>query len=304
MLDGVLTVIAATDSEMAIETAIAAMRHELIGVGARVDQPDWLAPQKACDLFFAGVSLHDVDARMRKLIAERFPGAKLDLVVQEAADRRKRLIVADLESTLIENEMLDDLADFIGARDKVAEITRLAMNGEIDFVAALKSRVALFKDLPETALAAAATGIRLMPGAAVLVATLRAHGAFVALATGGFSVFVRCVQTRLEFDAVFANELIVDGGRLTGEAREPILTREGKRDALTSLAAKRDIPLRLTLAVGDGANDLPMLKAAGLGVAFHAKPAVAERAVHRIDHCDLTALLYAQGYRRAEFAAV
>ena len=178
------------------------------------------------------------------------------------------------------------------------------MNGEIDFAAALKSRVALLKDLPEAALKEAATGIRLMPGAAVLVATLRAHGAYVALATGGFSVFVRHLQTRLEFDAVFANELIVDGGRLTGEVREPILTRESKRDALTSLAAKQDIPLGSMLAVGDGANDLPMLETAGLGVAFRAKPVVAKRAVHRIDHCDLTALLYAQGYRAAEFSAV
>jgi phosphoserine phosphatase len=304
MLDGVLTLIASNGGEMLVETAIAALRDDLSSVGARVGQSDWLAPHKACDLFFADAALHHVEARVRKHIAERFPGAKLDLFVQEATDRRKRLVVADLESTLVENEMLDDLADFIGARNKVAEITRQAMNGEIDFTAALRSRVALFKDLPETALQEAAVGIRLMPGASVLVATLRAHGAFVALATGGFSFFVRHVQTRLKFDAVFANELIVDGGRLTGEAREPILTREGKRDALISLAAKRDIPLCSTLAVGDGANDLPMLEAAGLGVAFHAKPAVAERAVHRIDHCDLTALLYAQGYRAAEFAAV
>jgi phosphoserine phosphatase len=304
MFDSVLTLIAAPGGEMAIESAVAATRDELAGLGALIGQSDWLSPHKACDLFFTGVGLRQIDASMRKMLAKRFPDAKLDFVVQEAACRRKLLMVADLESTLIENEMLDDLADLIGARDKVAEITRGAMNGEINFTAALKSRVALLKDLPEAALKEAAAGIRLMSGAAVLVATLRAHGAYVALATGGFSVFVRHVQTRLEFDAVFANELIVDGGRLTGEAREPILAREGTRDALTSLAAKRDSPLGSTLAVGDGANDLPMLEAAGLGVAFRAKPAVAERAVHRIDHCDLTALLYAQGYRAAEFSAV
>lgn len=304
MIDGVLTLIAATDGEMLIETAIAAMRDELTSVGVRVGQADWLVPRKACDLFFADVALHHVDAKARRLIADQFPGAKLDLVVQETADRRKRLVVADLESTLIENEMLDELADFIGARDKVAEITRQAMNGEIDFVTALKTRVALFKDLPETALAEAAAGIRLMPGASVFVATSRAHGARVALATGGFSVFARHVRTWLEFDAVFANELVVDGGRLTGEVREPILTCEGKREALIGFAAEKDIPLRLTLAIGDGANDLPMLEAAGLGVAFHAKPLVAERSAHRLDYCDLTALLYAQGYRAAEFAAV
>ena len=122
-------------------------------------------------------------------------------------------------------------------------------------------------------------------------------------ATGGFNCFVRHVQKGLDFDAVFANELVVDGGKLTGEVREPILTREDKLDALTSLAAKRDIPLRLTLAVGDGANDLSMLQAAGLGVAYHAKPAVAERVAHRLDYCDLTGLLYAQGYRASEFVA-
>ncbi len=304
MFDSVLTLIAVPAGDMAIESAVAAARDELGGLGALVGEADWLMPHKACDLFFAGVDLRQVGNSLRKLLAERFPDARLDLVVQEAADRRKLLMVADLESTLIENEMLDDLADFIGARDNVAEITRRAMDGEIDFAAALKSRVALLKDLPEAALKEAAAGIRLMPGAATLVATLRAHGAYVALATGGFSVFVRHVQTRLEFDAVFANELIVDGGRLTGKAREPILTREGKKDALISLAAKRDIPLRSTLAVGDGANDLPMLEAAGLGVAFRAKSLVAKQAVHRIDYCDLTALLYAQGYRAAEFAAV
>ena len=141
---------------------------ELTGVGARVGQADWLAPRKACDLFFTDVALHDVGARTRRIIAERFPGASLDFVVQQAVDRRKRLVVADLESTLIENEMLDELADFIGVRDKVAEITWRAMNGEIDFVTALKARVALFKDLPEAALGEAAAGIRLMPGACVL----------------------------------------------------------------------------------------------------------------------------------------
>jgi phosphoserine phosphatase len=304
MLDSVLTLIAATDGETMIEAAALAAHDALAGLGARVDQPDWLAPRKACDILFSDIARYRAGARTRKLIAKRFPGAKLDLVVQEAADRRKRLVVADLESTLIENEMLDELADFIGVRDKVAEITRQAMNGEIDFVTALKTRVALFKDLPEAALGEAAAGIRLMPGAAVFVATSHAHGAYVALATGGFSVFARHVRTRLEFDAVFANELVVDGGRLTGEVREPILTREGKREALISLAAEQDIPLRLTLAIGDGANDLPMLEAAGLGVAFHAKPSVTERSAHRLDYCDLTALLYAQGYRAGEFAAV
>lgn len=304
MVDCTVTLIAATEGETLIETAAATAREALVSLGARVGQPDWLAPRKAFDLFFADIALELADVRMRALIAERFPGAKLDLVVQQAADRRKRLVVADLESTLIENEMLDELADFIGVRDKVAEITRQAMNGEIDFATALKTRVALFKGLPETALGEASARIRLMPGASVLVATSRAHGAHVAVVTGGFSVFARHVQTLLDFDAVIANELIIEGGRLTGTVREPILTREGKKAALIDLAAERGVPRRLTLAIGDGANDLPMLEASGLGVAFHAKPAVADRARTRVNYCDLTALLYAQGYRATEFAAV
>ncbi len=303
MADSVLTLIAAADGETLIEAAARDARDSLAALGARVDQPDWLAPRKACDLFFSGLARDLARVGLRELIAERFPGAKLDLVVQERADRRKRLVAADLESTLIENEMLDELADLIGVRDKVAEITRRAMNGEIDFAVSLKTRVGLFKDLPETLLAEAAARIRLMPGASIFVATLRAHGAHVALVTGGFGVFARHVGTLLRFDAVVSNEILAEGGRLTGTVREPILTREGKRTALTSLAAEQGVPLRLTLAIGDGANDLPMLEAAGLGVAFRAKPAVAEHARNRVDYCDLTAILYAQGFRASEFAA-
>jgi phosphoserine phosphatase len=304
MFHYVVTLIAGMDDATLIGSVADSVKDVLVELGALVSQPDWLAPRKACDLFFSGAAIDQAAARVRMVIAEKYPDARMDFIVQETGDRRKRLVVADLESTLIENEMLDELADFIGVRDKVAEITRQAMNGEIDFVTALKNRVALFKDLPETVLAEAAGAIRLMPGASVFVATSRAHGAYVALATGGFNVFARHVRTLLEFDAIFANELVVDGGRLTGKVREPILTREGKREALISLAAEQDIPLCLTLAIGDGANDLPMLEAAGLGVAFHAKPFVAERSAHRLDYCDLTALLYAQGYRTAEFAAV
>jgi phosphoserine phosphatase len=304
MFHYVLTLIAGMDDATLIGSVADSVKDVLVELGAPVSQPDWLAPRKACDLFFSGAAIDQAAARVRMVIAEKYAGARMDFILQETADRRKRLVVADLESTLIENEMLDELADFIGVRDKVAEITRQAMNGEIDFVTALKTRVALFKDLPEAVLAEAAAGIRLMPGASVFVATSRAHGACVALATGGFSVFARHVRTRLEFDAIFASELVVDGGRLTGEVREPILTREGKREALISLAAEQHIPLCSTLAIGDGGNDLPMLEAAGLGVAFHAKPLVAERSAHRLDYCDLTALLYAQGYRAAEFTAV
>jgi phosphoserine phosphatase len=209
-------------------------------------------------------------------------------------------LVADLESTLIENEMLEEIADPLGLRDHVAAITHRAMNGEIDFAAALRERVALLKGLPASVLDEAGRRIRIMPGARALVATMRAHGAFCAVVTGGFGIYARRIRGELGLDAAFANELEVADGRLTGTVREPILGREQKLAALTRLAAERTISLAAALAVGDGANDLAMIGAAGLGVAFHAKPAVAAQACVRIDHCDLTALLYAQGYRASE----
>ena len=298
----VLTLIAAIDDKELMEALVTRVEELLLELGARPDEPDWLAPGKACDVFFSTVPPEYAAAPVRTLIADGFSNAKVDVIIQETSDRRKRLIVADLESTLIENEMLDELAEFIGAKAKVSEITRRAMNGEIDFATALKERVGLFAGLPVPVLFEAAKRIRLMPGAAVFIATAKAHGAYVAIVTGGFTFFARQVQAMLNIDAVLANELIVEDGKLTGAVREPILTRDEKRAALLSLAAQQGVPLRSTLALGDGANDLPMLDAAGLGVAFHAKPAVVEQARVHVDHGDLTSLLYAQGYRISEFA--
>lgn len=287
----------------AIAAAAAISADALRALGAEAGEADWLAPDQACDLFFEGPAPDGVAAAVRRSVAERLPHARLDFFVQRAEGRRKRLIVADLESTLIQNEMLDELAELIGVKAKVAEITRRAMNGEIDFAEALKSRLALFAGLPEAELARAAAKIRLTPGARTLVATARAHGAAVALVTGGFAYFVRHVQAMLTLDAVIANDLVIEAGKLTGEVREPIVTKEGKETALRRLAAERDLPLSLTLAVGDGANDVPMLKTAGLGVAFHAKPAVVQEVDNRIDFGDLTGLLFAQGFRAEEFVA-
>jgi phosphoserine phosphatase len=256
----------------------------------------WLSPGEACD-----VPLEPTDAPAAEALARQaIGGAPIDTVVQPAEGRRKRILVADMESTIIENEMLDELADFIGLRAHVAEITRRAMNGELDFVGALTERVALLKGLPASLIDQAATRIRIMPGASELVATMRAAGAVTALVSGGFTVFAERVGVALGFDRVVANRIDIADGRLLGTVQPPIATSATKRDTLLALARECGVAAGDTLAVGDGANDLPMLLEAGLGIAFHAKPSVAAASGHRIDHADLTALLYAQGYRREE----
>ncbi|MBV8654352.1 MAG: phosphoserine phosphatase SerB [Alphaproteobacteria bacterium] len=292
--------IAPTAAQPRINDAVASVRAALDDLGGRPGPVDWLAPGTACDIFFAGLDPDQADAASRRALADAFTDLPIDLVVQPAEGRRKKLLLADMESTIIENEMLDELADFLGLKAEVAEITRQAMNDEIDFTAALDARVALLKGLPAATLDTAARRIRVMPGAAALVATMRAQGATAALVSGGFRVFTGLVRAKLGFDLDIANELVMADGRLAGTVRRPIVTRETKLDSLKTLSAERNLPLSATVAVGDGANDLPMLGAAGLGVAFRAKPTVAARARTRIDHGDLTALLYAQGYRAGE----
>ena len=287
----VITLIAGRDTEGLLAGRVTAVRSAL-----PAGSPDWLATGRACDLV-----LRDGDAAKAEALARQAIGdAAIDVLVQPAEGRRKRILVADLESTIIENEMLDELADFVGLRPHVAEITRRAMNGELDFAAALKERVALLKGLPATVLDEAAGRIRLMPGARPLLATLRAAGVRTALVSGGFTVFVERIAAELGFDRVSANRLDITDGQIAGTVALPILTRETKRDTLLQMAQDAGVPLSATLAVGDGANDLPMLEAAGLGIAFHAKPAVSAASRWRLDHADLTGILYAQGYRQEE----
>jgi phosphoserine phosphatase len=287
-----MTVIAGHRAAGALTDLVAGLAVALPLAGT----PEWLAPGTACDLRLAGIAREAADAAARQAIG----GAAIDVLVQPSAGRRKRVLVADLEATIIENEMLDELADFIGRRAHVAEITRRAMNGEIDFAAALAERVVLLKGLPESLLTEAASRIRLTPGARALIATARAAGVRTALVSGGFTVFAERVAGDLGFERVVANRLEIAGGRIAGTVAAPIVTGDTKRDTLLALAEECAVSRSATLAVGDGANDLPMLAAAGLGIAFHAKPAVAAAARWRIDHADLTALLYAQGYRQSE----
>jgi phosphoserine phosphatase len=231
-------------------------------------------------------------------------GSPVDAIAQDAAGRRKRLLIADMDSTMVTSETLDELAGEAGLKDEISAITRRAMNGELDFEGALRERVGMLKGLALEALERTWTSTALMPGAEELVATMRAHGARCALVSGGFTFFTGRVAERLGFHEHYSNTLLHEGGRLTGQVGEPILGRNAKLVTLKRLAAEEGIDLEASLAVGDGANDLDMLGAAGLGVAFKAKPVVAAAARARVDHADLRALLFAQGYRVEAFRGV
>jgi phosphoserine phosphatase len=230
-------------------------------------------------------------------------GTFVDAIATPTEGRRKALLVADMDSTIVTGETLDELADFAGLKDRIAAITARAMNGELDFKAALRERVAMLQGLPLDALERTWQRVRLTPGARELVATMRAHGAYAALVSGGFSFFTSRVAALCGFDLHRSNTLLDDGAALLGRVGEPILDRDTKLATLTGLAAERGLELSATLAVGDGANDLDMLSAAGLGVAYRAKPIVAATARARVDHADLRALLFAQGYRAQEIVA-
>jgi phosphoserine phosphatase len=261
----------------------------------------WLESGVAADIAFIPPGAADqrqVADHLRAALA----AAPLDVAVQPLAHRRKKLLVADMDSTMIGQECIDELADLVGLRAHVSAITERAMRGEIAFEPALRERVALLKGLPASVVdEVIANRITLMSGARALIGTMRAHGAHTVLVSGGFSLFTRTIAGMIGFDENHANTLLVENQTLTGFVEEPILGREAKLDTLLEVARYLQLPLEDTMAVGDGANDLSMLGRAGLGVAYHAKPAVAAAAAVRIDHGDLTALLYLQGYRRDEF---
>ena len=297
-MEHVLTLIGNPEKRALSGEVVAAAQVSLQRQGIATGAADWLAPGIAVDLPYQGLpALSGIGTELRRDLA----AFAVDMALQPAAGRRKALLVADMESTIIENEMLDELADFVGLRAKVTEITRRAMNGELDFAGAVRERVALLKGLPASVLDESLQRVRLMGGARELVATMRANDAYCALVSGGFGFFTGRVRQMIGFDFDQANEIDIADGKLSGTVREPILDKNAKRAALERLAGERRLPLTATLAVGDGANDLPMLKAAGLGVAFHAKPVVAAEVETRIAHGDLTALLYLQGYRHSEF---
>jgi len=270
--------------------------------------PVWLDPGIAVDIPFAGSQEHK-ETNGKRALADRvraaLAGVGADVVLQPMSGRRKRLFLADMDSTMIGQECIDELADYAGVKPQVAAITERAMRGEIEFASALRERVALLKGLPAAVIdEVIAKRIRLTPGARTLVATLRKNGVYTCLVTGGFTLFTQRIAALIGFHENHANTLIVDGrGRLTGEVAEPIFGRDAKLATLMELTRRLAIAPEATLVAGDGANDIAMIQAAGLGVAYHAKPNVAKAAAARIDHGDLTALLYAQGYRREEFVS-
>ncbi len=278
---------------------VTSARWALEDAGAAGGEPEWLSPQVACDIPFAGGD----PGRAREAVKTSVGRLPVDVVVTGAQNRRKQLLVADMESTIIRNEMVDDLAVLLGVGDTVRRITQQAMNGEIPFRKALAVRVDMLGGLEKEFLQAFCYRIEFTPGARTLVRTMRKQGALAALVSGGFRIYSEYVRQECGFDIDVANDVVVDGGVLTGKLVQPVLGAQGKREAMDAFLGDRGLVRDDALAVGDGANDIPMLKAAGAGVAFRAKPGAAAAAQHRIDHGDLTALLYLQGYRRDEFAA-
>lgn len=263
-------------------------------------KPDWLAPDIACDIPFESADRAATEADIRKTLA----ADAIDIVTQPAMHRRKMLLVADMDSTIIQQECIDELADELGIKPQIAAITERAMRGEIEFEPALIERVGLLKGLDLAALDRVYKNrIVETPGGRSLTATMRAHGATCALVSGGFTFFTKRVADAVGFNINQANELIFENDRLTGDVARPILGRQAKIEALTSLREELKLAPESTMAVGDGANDLGMIGEAGLGIAFHAKPVVAEAADARINHTDLTALLYIQGYHASEIIA-
>jgi phosphoserine phosphatase len=274
-----------------------------------------LAPGIAADLAFDPGDLDDPNVAplgedilihdYRNALIAKLGDKPVDVVVQPVAHRRKKLLLADMDSTMIAQECIDELADYVGLKPEVAAITERAMRGELPFEPALRERVALLKGLPlGTIDEIVEKRLDLTPGGRELIATMRANGAWCALVSGGFTVFTSAIAGKLGFDEHRANRLVIADEKLAGTVEEPIVGREAKYAALIELRERHGLAIEETLAVGDGANDLAMLGEAGLGVAYHAKPSVAEAAGARIDHADLTALLYIQGYARADFAEI
>jgi len=278
-------------------TLVEQAADQLRQMGATVGDPVWLSESEACDILFSRLETRSCEMALRST----FAGTRLDMALQPVDGRRKKLLLADMDSTIVTSETLDELADYAGLKQQISAITERAMNGEILFRDALTERVAMLKGLDADTLARTMERITYTPGAGTLVRTMSANGAYTALASGGFRYFTGRVRDALGFDFEIGNDIGIEDGRFTGEVQGDIVTKAVKRETLIMLADQQGIDISETMAVGDGANDLPMITTAGTGVAYHAHKVVVDSAPFRIDHAGLEALLFMQGYRRAEF---
>ena len=277
------------------EGDVSALADRLAASGASSVSRHWIEPGSACDLGFEG------DPLAARTVLEGAVSS-IDVIVQKTAESRRRLIVADMDSTMITVECIDELADYAGIKPQIAEVTERAMRGELDFEAALRSRVALLKGLPESAIEQClAERVRIMPGARELVGTIRANGGHAVLVSGGFTRFTAPVAAEIGFDRAVSNTLGIVDGFLDGTVTGEIVGATAKKDTLAATLAAKGWQVAEALAVGDGANDIPMIEVAGLGVAYHAKPKTAAAADGCVRHGDLTTILYAMGYSRADW---
>ncbi|MDB2414828.1 phosphoserine phosphatase SerB [Rickettsiales bacterium] len=297
-MQNVTTLIYSPDSPKLYENIINKAFKHLEKKGAVISGFKWLSKNEACDITYS-----DLDPENASIILkEKFEGLPIDIISQKTDNRRKKLLISDMDSTIIQQECIDELADNLGLKDKVAQITERAMNGELDFSESLRERVALLKDLDEAQLKETYDKkIQLMPGAKTLLKTMRENDAYCLLVSGGFTYFTSKIKDLIGFNEDHANILQIIDGKLTGKVIEPILDKDSKLKTLNLNIDKLKISVNDTIAVGDGANDLPMLLGAGIGIAYHAKESVKAKANFSIDHGDLTALLFAQGFSKKEF---
>lgn len=298
-MDNVLTLISNSADGALTADHVDTARRALDFLGAKSAPPDWLSKGEAVDIAFDATPPDAIEST----VVQALKGRHIDVIAQTALWRKKKLIIADMDSTIVQGETLDELAEFAGLKTEIAALTVRAMNGEIGFAEALKTRVAMLKGLSENFLEDTMQGVHLTPGAKELIATMRANGAFTALISGGFSFFTDRIREQVGFHMSLGNKLEIVDGYLTGQVLPPVVDKSTKLEMLIDMAAQQQLGMLETFAIGDGANDVPMLQAAGMGVAYHGHPVAREQARARLDHADLSGALFIQGYRRDEFVA-